>query len=72
METVTIPKNKYRRLKRQSIACVKITRHSDRYRHDYPYDYAYIDKLAKKALKEHRLGKTIRATSARAALRKLT
>lgn len=70
MSTVTIPKKQYERLKRYSSAYVKIAEEMAKAEGAYPYDEKYVGALAKRALHDHRKGKTIAAESIDEALTK--
>ena len=70
METVTIPKTEYSKLKRYSSAYLKIASEMADAEKEYPYDYKYIDKVVKEARSAHQKGRTIKAQSVDDALRK--
>jgi len=63
METVTIPKNEYKKLKQHAAAYLKIAQQVTRFEHSYPYDMVFVKTLARRAMREHAQGKTIRAKS---------
>lgn len=52
MSTVTIPKKEYESLRQHHSAYIKIVEEIAKAEHAYPYDYKYIDRLARKAKKE--------------------
>ena len=70
METITIPKTEYQKLKSFSAAYIKIAEDVSLAERNFPYDYKYIDRLTKAALREHNSGKGIEAGSVDSALRK--
>lgn len=67
MSTITIPKKEYESLKQYQSAYIKIVKEIAKAERAYPYDYKYIDCLAREAKKE----KWIEAKSVDAALAKL-
>lgn len=67
MATITIPKKEYESLKQYHSAYIKIVKEITKAERAYPYDYKYIDRLAKKAKKE----KWIEAKSVDGALAKM-
>ena len=70
METVTIPKTEYSKLKRYSSAYLKIASEMADAERDFAYDYKYIGKVAKEAEFYHKKGQTIEASSVDEALAK--
>lgn len=70
MDTVTIPKSEYQKLKSFSSAYIKIAEDISLNERDFSYDHKYIDRLTKASIKEHKKGKAIEAGSVDAALKK--
>lgn len=66
MSTVTIPKREYERLKQRSSAYLRMAEEIVKAERVYPYDYKYIDRLAREAKK----GKWVEAKSVDEALSK--
>lgn len=54
METVTIPKTEYNKLKRYSSAYLKIALELADTEEEFPYDHKYIAKITKKAKSAHK------------------
>lgn len=69
MDTITIPKKEYEKLKRRSIEYNRLTKAIVKTEQDYPYDYDYIEKLARQAKADYKKGKCIEADSAEEALK---
>lgn len=67
MNTVTIPKREYRRLKQYSSAYLKIVEEITEAEREYPYDYKHIDRMAREAKK----GKWVEAKSVDDALARM-
>ncbi len=63
MDTITIPKTEYRKLKSYSSAYLKIVEKIAEAERDYSYDYNYIDKLTRQAKLDYKKGKAIEADS---------
>ncbi len=59
MSTVTISKREYERLKQRSSAYLRMTEEIVKAERVYPYDYKYIDRLARETKK----GKWVEAKS---------
>ena len=70
MDIVTVPKIEYKRLKRYSSAYLKIVEEITNVERDFPYDYAYISELTKKAKLDYKKGRGIEAGSVDEALAK--
>lgn len=70
MEIVTIPKIEYQKLRSFSTAYVKIAEDVSLAERNFPYDYKYIDRLTKMALREYKNGEGIEAESIDVAIRK--
>lgn len=70
METISIPKNEYRKLKRYASAYLKITEEITKTEDVYPYDEKYIESLTRQASKSFKDGKCIEAKSIDEALAK--
>lgn len=70
MNTVTIPKKEYEKMRHYSDAYVTIVEEITKAETDFPYDYNYIDRLTREAVSAHRGGKTIEAESVDEALKK--
>lgn len=70
METVTIPKTEYHKLKRYSSAYLKIAIELADAEQEFPYDYKYIDKIMRDARLENKKKRSIEAGSVDEALRK--
>ena len=70
MTTVTISKNEYQKLKRYSIAYLKIVEEITDAERFFPYDYRYIQKLVKEAKTAHKKRQTVEAASIKDALAK--
>lgn len=68
MDTVTVPKIEYKRLKRYSSAYLKIIEEITNAERDFPYDYAYIGGLTKQAKLDYKRGHGIEADSVDEAL----
>ncbi len=68
MNTITIPKNEYKRLKQYSSAYLKIAEEITKAEREFPYDYQYISKLTRRALSDYRGGHGIEAGSVDKAL----
>lgn len=66
MPTVTIPKREYERLKQRSAAYLRMAEEIAKAERVYPYDYKYIDRIAREAKK----GKWVEAKSVDEALSK--
>ena len=67
MNTITIPKKEYERLRERSAAYIKIVEEITKAEREYPYDYGYIDRLSREAKR----GKWTEAESIDAAMIKL-
>lgn len=67
MITITIPKKEYESLKQYHSAYIKIVEEIAKAERAYPYDYKYIDRLAREAKR----GKWIEAKSVDKALAKM-
>ena len=52
MSTITIPRKEYKRLKQYSAAYLRIVEEITKAEKEYPYDYKYIDHLARGAKRE--------------------
>jgi predicted nucleic acid-binding protein len=63
METITISKIEYAKLKRYSSAYLKIVEEITDAERKYPYDYSRIARLIKMARAAHKRGRTIEARS---------
>ena len=63
METVTIPKIEYTKLKRYSSAYLKIASELADAESEFPYDYKYVAKIVKEAKSAHKNGHSIEAQS---------
>ncbi len=63
MNTITIQKIEYKKLKQYSSAFLRIAEEVTKENLLYPYDYKYIDALTKKALADYKKGKCIEANS---------
>lgn len=61
MNTITIPKIEYKKLKQYSTAYFKIAEEITKAELFFPYDYKYIKNLTKQALKEFKEGKCVEA-----------
>ena len=70
MNTITIPKNEYKRLKQYSYAYLKIVEEITKAESAYPYDKEYIKSLNRQTLKNFKGGKCIEAESIDEALAK--
>lgn len=70
METVTIPKTEYSKLKRYSSAYLKIASEMADAEREFVYDYKYVGKVVKEAESFHKKGQTIEASSIDEALAK--
>lgn len=70
MNTVTIPKKEYEKMRHYSDAYVTIVEEITKAETDFPYDYNYIDRLTREAVSSHRERKTIEAESIDEALKK--
>ena len=70
METITIPKTEYTKLKRYSSAYLKIASEIVDAERDFAYDHKYVGKVAKEAESYHKKGQTIEAGSVDEALAK--
>lgn len=70
MDTVTIPKIEYKKLKSYSSAYLKIVEKIAEAERDYPYDYNYIDKLTRQARLDYKKGRAVEADSIDKALSK--
>lgn len=70
MDTVTVPKVEYKRLKRYSSAYFKIIEEITNAERDFPYDYAYISGLTKQAKLDYKKGRGVDAGSVDEALAK--
>ena len=70
MSTVTLPKKEYERLKRFSLAYLKIAEEITRGGLAYPYDYKFIRTLMRQAGKDYKRGRFVEARSVDEALAK--
>lgn len=70
MDTVTVPKIEYKRLRRYSSAYLKIIEEITNAERDFPYDYAHISELTKQAKLDYKRGRGIEADSVDEALAK--
>lgn len=70
MDTVTIPKIEYKKLKRYSSAYLRIATEIAEAEREFLYDYNYIGKLSRQARADHRRGRSIEAVSVDEALAK--
>lgn len=70
MNTITIPKVEYKKLKRYSSAYLKIVEEITEAEKDYPYDYDYIGKLTRQVKLDFKKGRVIEADSVDEALAK--
>ena len=70
METVTIPKTEYSKLKRYSSAYLKIASEMADAEREFSYDYKFIDRVVKEAQSARKNGQTISARSVDEALAK--
>jgi hypothetical protein len=70
MNTVTIPKIEYRKLKERSSAYLKIVKYITGAERDFTYDYKYIKDLTREARDIYKKGGTIEAGSVNEALKK--
>jgi len=70
MNTITIPKKEYEKMRYYSDAYMTIVEEITKAEADFPYDYDYIERLTKDAVFTHRKGGTIEAESVDEALRK--
>lgn len=70
MNTISIPRVEYKKLKRLSAAYLRIAEEITRADREYPYDYKYIDKLVKEEKTAYLKGKLIEARSIDEALAK--
>lgn len=70
MNTITIPKTEYKKLKQQSSLFVKIVEEIVTADFAYSYDYKYINNLVKKTLTDFNENKCIKAESVDKALAK--
>ena len=70
MDTITIPKTEYKKLKSYSSAYLKIVEKITEAERDYPYDYSYINKLTRRAKLDYKKGRAIEADSVDKALDK--
>lgn len=68
MNTITIPKTEYKKLKSYSSAYLKIVEKIAEAERDYPYDYNYIDKLTRQAKLDFKKGQVIEADSVNEAI----
>lgn len=66
MNTITISRKKYKQLKQQSAAYIKIVKEITKAEQEYPYDSSFLDRVDREALK----GKWTEAKSVDAALAK--
>jgi hypothetical protein len=71
MNTITIPKIEYKKLKEHSSAYLKIVQYITDVEREFTYDYKHITGLVKEARDAHKKGKTIEAGSVDEALKKL-
>lgn len=70
MNTVTIPKTEYKKLKQRSSAYLKIVEHIADAEREFTYDYKYIRDFMKEARSAHRKGESVEARSVDEALAK--
>ena len=69
MDTITIPKKEYKKLKQRSAEYVKLTKAITETEQSYPYDYNYIDKLVREARVDYKKGRCVEADSVDEALK---
>lgn len=69
MNTVTISKKEYEKLKKRSVEYDQLTKVMTKKEQDYPYDYDYIEKLVRQAKTDYKKGKCIEADSVSEALK---
>ena len=70
METITIPKIEYSKLKRYSSAYLRIASEMADAEKEYPYDYKYIGGIVKESKSDYKKGRSIEARSVDEALKK--
>lgn len=70
MVTVSIAKKEYERLKRYSSAYLRIAEELASAEQAFPYDHSRLDALTKKAMGDHKKGRSIEAESVDEALTK--
>ena len=70
MDTITIPRTEYKKLKKYSSAYLRIVEEITEAERDYPYDYHYIGKLTRQTKLDYKKGRTIEADSVDEALAK--
>lgn len=68
MDTITIPKKEYHKLKRYSSAYLRTAAEITEAEREFPYDYKYIGKLSQQALADYRKGRGVEAKSVDEAL----
>lgn len=68
MDTITIPKIEYKKLKSYSNAYLKIASKLAEAEREFPYDHSYVDKLVEQSRSDHRKGRSIEASSVDEAL----
>lgn len=70
MPNITIPQKEYEQLRQFSSAYLKIVEEIAKFERVYPYDYKYIDKLARQARSAYKKRRFIEAGSVDEALSK--
>jgi len=68
MNTITIPRTEYKKLKKYSSAYLRIVEEITEAERSYPYDYRYITKLTQQARSDYKKGRTVEADSVDEAL----